>query len=262
MLFVIIIYIAGCKTQGEKPAVNDSSLWDMEKGEGYALELQAMATVNSGDRPLHISAQVEFYAMANAKIISKTDKEIIMRVVLAERELTFQASPPFVQEWLQKSLIPPAKGETLELHLEPAYGRLSSYRYRSAKGVYSPAMADYASLLAFPNLGVFSSPSSVIYVQMLGNTSVTIVGRGIDQSASMAANAYILTNAIRLESDDGRGARGSMMAYQAFHLKPGQILAAWGSADFDTRTALPGMGLQTVLPISWHIEYVCRYTKL
>ena len=185
-----------------------------------------------------------------------------MRLVLAERELNFQSSPPLVQEWLQKSLTLPAKGETLELHFEPVYGRLISYKHRSTKGTCNSATADYASLLAFPNLRVFNPPSPVMYLWMLGNTRVSIVGRDIDQAASMSANAHILTNAIKLESDDGRGARGSMTAYQAFHSRPGRLLAAWGSADFDTRTALPGMGLQMVLPLAWHIEYACRYTKL
>ncbi|MDR2734602.1 MAG: hypothetical protein LBC99_08190 [Spirochaetota bacterium] len=258
----IFLCFIGCKTQSEKRAVDSPNLWVMEKGTGYALELQATATINSGDRPFRLSAQVELYAKADAKITAKTDKEAVMRLVLAEREFTVQSSPPLVQEWLQKSLVLPGKGEALDLHFEPIHGRLRSYKYRSAKGEYSSAMADFGSLLAFPNLRVLTQPFPAVYVQMLGNTRISITGRDIDQSASMAANAYVLTNAIRIESDDGRGARGRMAAYQAFHLQPGRVLAAWGNADFDTRTALPGMGLQTVIPLSWHIEYVCRYTKL
>jgi hypothetical protein len=233
-------------------------LWDMSTG--YAVEFRGVLTATTGDQfPFRLQFQAEVFAEGNATVLDRSGHLARLRFVLNDRGITLSSAIPAVQRHLERTFVLPAKGESVELWFDVRTGRLDSYSHRGARRHCHPVDAEFISLIAFPYLTYLVRPLPAKRINLfgfLGDSRVVKVARGPDPRGA------IVTNAIRFESEDGRGARGSMTSWQAFRLSPGRVFAAWGIAEFDTRTAFPGSGHRGVIPIAWRIEYVCRYTSL
>ena len=246
---------SGGGSKGGVRAAQPDSLWALEKGAGYNLKFHGILTAAAEDTlPLNLQIQAEVQAEGSATVLDKTGSLARLRLVLKERDLALRSSNSTLQKQLERTFVLPEKGESVELWFDVHTGRLQALRYRGKRYECQPVDAEFISLIAFPALTQLTRPFPTKFIDILGNTRAVMVARGPDPRGT------IITNAIRFESEDGRGARGGMTTWQAFRLSPGRVSAAWGTADFDTRTAFPGSGLRGVFPVSWRIEYACEYT--
>jgi len=268
-LFMSLVLACGAKGGTVPRASAAPGLWELEKGTGYAIELYGVLSAATGEGGYSLQIGAELWAKGSARVTEKTASLACIRLVLEEREIAFRSSQALVQKQLEQSVVPPPKGSSVDLWFDAQSGRLDSWRYRGVRSSCGSGEADFAALIAFPNLRNLARPLPFFDINALGATRATLIARGIEQALTFepadprqAPQGAVITNQIRLESEDGRGARGGITTWQAYRLSPGRPLAAWASADFETRTSFPGTGLKMVLPLAWHIEYVCRYTAL
>ena len=256
-LCVLPVCGGGSGSAGETRVPPVDGRWDLSKG--YDIEFRGILTATTGDHfPIKLEVQAEVWAEASATVLDRTGPLARLRLVLKDRELTLSSPIQAVQRHLERAFVLPAKGASAELWFDVRTGRLDSLRYDGKRYDCHPVDAEFISLIAFPYLHYLVRPLPARNINLfgfLGDTRAVMTARGPDPRGT------IITNAIRFESEDGRGARGTMTAWQAFRLSPGRVFAAWGRADFDTRTSFPSSVHRGVLPIAWHIEYLCQYSS-
>jgi hypothetical protein len=251
------IVAGGCGTAArEKKRTPENALWEFEEGQNFSLLFYGTASAAT-DTPLNFQMQAEVRALAIARVIELTDTAVHIRLTLEERELVLEATQTLVQRELMKMLVLPERGTAADVWFEAQTGRVLRTQYKGVRYECSPNLANFASLIAFPDFTAITRPYPSVQIALpIGTSQAVFIARGPGPEPG------IMTNALKLTSEDGRGAKGDITTFQAYRLQPGRIIAAWGKADFDTRTSLPGLGLKVLVPLAWHVEYVCRYTKL